>query len=736
MNNDVTRTGNEPAWALAGYSPNLSQTHLIEDRTNAPDADLNLAALVRIIGEWRWLILSAVALGLAGAIILTSLTTPFYRAGATLEANPPSVEILDEQAKARAAAPSSWDFIATQVGLLKSRALAQRVAQDLNLASNDKFVGVGGDPATRLKIATDKVAGGLSVKAPEEGQLISISYVADSPLLAAQIVNGVADSFIKSNLERRYEASSYARNFLERQIAKTRADLERSERQLVGYAQAQGIINTSVGEDGKSAGDTNSLQGESLIALNKALADATARRVAAEGAYRQGVAVGATADVTASTQALRQSRAALEAEYQDKRTLMKPEHPDMLSLRSRIDELNRQIDRETSQASSGHSNTLLADYRGALAAEGALRSRVVALKGSVLDLRGRSIQYTILQRDVDTNRALYDALLQRYKEIGVAGGIGTNLISIVDRGEVPGGPYSPNLLFNILVGLAFGLIGGLAAAVILEFVNDTIKTRDDVRNKLRLACLGAIPKRTGQGSFVEDLKDPTSAVSEAYSAVLASLRFSTDAGAPKTLLITSSRESEGKSSTALALSENFARLGKSVLLVDADLRKPTFKAAASHQGLTKLLTTEEPVRDHVVVTQYENLWLMPCGPIPPNPADLLSTSRFQSILSEASEHFDFVIVDSPPVLGLADAPLLAAACNGTMVVVESGKTRTKAVLAAINRLESSGAYIVGATLTKSVERTSGYGYGYEPYKYGVVGDNRHEILMIPHQTDA
>ena len=336
-------------------------------------------------------------------------------------------------------------------------------------------------------------------------------------------------------MQRRYEASAYARNFLERQIAKTRADLEKSERQLVAYAQAQGIINTSVGEEGKPAGDTNSLQGESLIALNQALAEATARRVAAEGAYRAGIAVGATSDVTASTQVLRQSRAALEAEYQDKRTLMKPDHPDMLSLRSRINELDRQIARETSQASSGRTNTLLAEYRGALAAENALQGRVASLKGSVLDLRGRSIQYTILQREVDTNRSLYDALLQRYKEVGVAGGIGTSPVSIVDRAEVPGGPYKPNLLLNLLLGLGLGLVGGIAAAVALEYLYDTIKTRDDVRHKLGLACLGAIPKTAGQESFIEELKDPRSVVSEAYSAVVASLRFSTEEGLPKTV---------------------------------------------------------------------------------------------------------------------------------------------------------------------------------------------------------
>jgi capsular exopolysaccharide synthesis family protein len=170
-------------------------------------------------------------------------------------------------------------------------------------------------------------------------------------------------------------------------------------------------------------------------------------------------------------------------------------------------------------------------------------------------------------------------------------------------------------------------------------------------------------------------------------------------------------------------------------MIDGYMRKPTFKAANTNQGLTPLLTTDAAVRDHVVMTQYQNLWLMPCGPIPPNPADLLASGRFQSILAEASEHFDLIIVDGPPVLGLADAPSLAAVCNGTLLVVEAGRTRTPAVIGAINRLEASGAYVIGALLTKATERSGSYGYGYQPYRYGL-GKQDHQILMIPHQGDA
>ena len=730
MANDVFLPGDRQSLPEP-IGPARGRLHL-EDRPAGADG-LDLNSLLRIFNEHRKLILAAIILGLIGGLIATLLTPKMYRANVTLEVNAPKVEILSEEAGGERQTTNSWDFIATQVGLLKSRALAERVAQDLNLVSDPAIVGTGGTPAQRLRSAAGLVAGGLSAELPEDGQLIQYSYVSTSPDLAAKVANGIADGFINSSLQRRFDASNYARNFLLQQINKTRRELEKSERQLVAYAQSQGIINTSSGEAGSTTTDASSLQGSSLIALNSALAEATARRVMAEGAYRQAGLAGGSAEANASTAGLRSTIATLEADYQDKLTLLKPDHPDMVALRSRIGELSKQISAEQSRVAGGKSTSLLADFRAAAAAEGALRARVNALRGSVLDLRGRSIQYNILQRDVDTNRGLYDALLQRYKQVGVAGGVGTSPVSIVDRAEVPGGPFKPNLRFNLLVGLALGLLAGLALALLLEFVHDTIKTREDVRSKLRLACLGVIPKRGGSGAIIDELKDVSSAATEAYSAVLTALRFSTESGAPKTLLVTSTMASEGKSSSALALAQNYARRGETVLLIDADLRRPVFKAQSSRQGLTKLLTNDDSIRSHILETQFENLHLLPCGPTPPNPADLLATPRFEAILREATQHFDRVIIDGPPVLGLADATLLATVAGSVAMVVESGRTRTKAARDSLDRLRLGGANVVGVILTKSTEEASEYGY--RLYQYGSVEKSGSDLILISHQPD-
>ncbi len=735
MNKQVAHPTGEPRWLLVQDVSGLDSPA----RQPAADggSDLNLGTLWRIIVDWRWLILGAIAIGLAAAVVVTLLTKPLYRAQATLEFNPPSVQVMEGEDEKQGQQEEVARFLETQYGLLRSKSLAVRVGQDLNLASNEEFVPQEGDRGTREKIAAAKLQDNLDVDPLPNSRLTRISYSAESPVLAAQIVNSFSENFINSNLERRYDASSYARDFLSRQIAKVKADLERTERQVVAYAQAAGIVETGGGggggdEDGQARGGSGSLEGTSLVALNAALAEAQTRRIAAEQRYRQSRSVGTTAEIEQRTSGLRQQVGTLEAEYEEKRTTLKPMHPELVALRSRIESLNRLIGAEAGRAAGGQSNTMLAEYRAAAAQENSLRQRVAQLRGAVQNLRGKSIQYNILQREVDTNRSLYDALLQRYKEIGVAGGIGTNAVSVVDSAEAPGGPYSPNLPMNLAIGLGLGLVGGLGGALALEFINDTIKGPEDLRDKLHIAPLGTTPKLANPNQLTAELEDRSSPLAEAYFSLLTSLRFATDRGAPRTLLVTSTRAGEGKSSTTLALATNFARLGNSVLLIDGDLRKPMFKGS-TQRGLSILLTSDGNLSQHVSRTKVENLWLLTAAAVPPNPAELLASPRLKSILTEAMERFDIVLVDGPPVLGLADAPLLGAACQATLMVVESGKTRTRAALNAISRLKEADSHLVGGLITKFPKQLMGYAYGYEPYRYVADGKSRGRIDLLPAQ---
>ncbi|AQR75549.1 polysaccharide biosynthesis tyrosine autokinase [Sphingomonas sp. LM7] len=723
--NDLEPRGVAAVWPLT-QQPRNQDALLGLNRTEG--SDLNLAALWRIAWTWRWLLLGAVAAGIAGGVIFTLLTTPLYRSEAVIEINPPSVEVMDG-GKAGPVAQNDQAFVQTQSGLLRSRSLAARVVQDLNLASNEALVpDPNADRATRQRIATNLLNANLKVESDERSRLIKISYSSADPQLAAKIVNGFADSYIRTSLERRYQASSYARDFLQKQIGTVRRELETSERQLVAYAQQQGIIRTGAGESATS--DTASLTGTSLVELNKALADAETKRIAAEQAYRESTASSATVEISERTADLRNQRAKLESDYREKATIFRPDYPELQSLKARITAIDEAIRTEAGSVRAGQSGTRRADYQAALSTENTLRSRVEQLRGQVLDLRGRSIQYTILQRDVDTNRSLYEALLQRYKEIGVAGGVGVSNASVVDRGDVPSSPYKPNLMVNLLLGMLIGAGIGLGTALAVEFINDTIKTPDDVRDDLELAFLGGIPVSKGKRP-TEALREANSPISEAYFSAAMSLQFTTDGGVPRVLLVTSTRPAEGKSTSTWALAQHFARLGRRVLLIDADMRKPAFVTGREKEdGLSNLLTTHDLLNNHVQQTDVEGLWLLPCGPIPPNPAELLSSPRLRAILAEATSAFDMVVIDGPPILGLADSPLLSTVCQATLMVVEAGKTRTRAAVEALNRIRSSGGNVVGALLTRYRHEATGYGYNYEAYSYRSVENRNREIRAI------
>jgi capsular exopolysaccharide synthesis family protein len=399
----------------------------------------------------------------------------------------------------------------------------------------------------------------------------------------------------------------------------------------------------------------------------------------------------------------------------------------MVQRKARLDEMDRQIEAQVSSIRDSLRN----QYQIALNRENDLKRRVSGLTSAVLSERGRSIQYNILERELDTSRTLYDGLLQRYKEIGVAGGVGTNNVSVVDT-ALPGYRVKPEPRRNLTLGLLFGAAVGVGLALLREFMDDTIKVPEDIQEKLGLPVLGGIPSLPAGVSTKVALADPRSALSEAYYSVRTALQFSAAEGLPKSLLITSARPTEGKTTTALALARNFARLGGSVLLIDCDLRNPSLHRELGEEratgltnylvGASELAPLLQPIEDH--------LTFLPAGPLAPNPAELLSGKMIKALLEETTAQFDLVLFDGPPVLGLADAPQLASQIGGTVLVIEAGKTRRSLANAALRRLRGAHAHMLGGLLTKFSAKHAGYGYGYG-YQYAYDYGTRPDKIVGP-----
>ncbi len=708
--------------SISPFAPgvNLPSTGLRDLVVAAPAAStqghVSIGEIWRVIRKWWWLIAGIVVACVLAAFAISMMIEPVYRASTTLEVNREGIQPV-QMGELQPLQIQDREFLNTQAGLLQSRQLAERVARSLNLANDPAFINQELDPRARASVATSLVARSMKVAPIRDSRLLSLTVEHTNPELAARIANSFTETFIRSSLERRFEANSYARNFLEQRLAQTRRRLEDTERQLVAYAQRQGIVTMNVDSgSGQGGRSEQPIDAASLAAVNQSLQQARTDRIAAEQRFRQAQANRTTTEVLANptVQALTSQRAQLQAQYQQQLGIFQPEYPQMVQLRAQIAALDNSIAQQTRNVSS----SLRSELSAAQARENALSARVESLKSGLLNLRQRSIQYTILQREVDTNRALYDTLLQRYREVGVAGGVGQNIISVVDRAEVPGGPFKPNLPLNILIGLMAGLVLGFSSAFALEWMDDTIKTPDDLTSKLQLAPLGVIPVAPKTDAPTDNLDDARSQISEAYQSVRTALQFSTEHGVPKILLITSTRAGEGKSTSALSIAHAIATLNSTVLLIDADLRKPTFRGPSSQaSGLSSLLAGSDDLEACIHGTSRENLFLLPAGKIPPNPAELLANGRLAWLFDRVQGMFDYVVVDGPPVLGLADAPLLASRCEGTMMVFEAGLIRRAAAVNSLNRLRSVGANMMGGVLTKFSATRSGYGYGYG-YGYG------------------
>lgn len=720
--------------AIPAAGPVVTDTRGVEaDRIPA------IRQYLRIALRWRYVIIGVTAACALLGLIATLLMTPKYTAETTVEISREASKVTDFQGVEREASVADQEFYQTQYGLLRSRSLSERVATQLRLIDDASFFelfGVSSDEpafqqvngrypasgrAERRRVAGEVLLKNLQVAPARLSRLVDVRFTSPSAAFSARVADAWAENFIQTNLERKIQATSYGRNLLQGQLAQLKERLDASQRQLVAYASAQRIINLPAqgGGDGRGATSERPIVADDLAALNAALSQATADRIQAEARHQQAGRAGASTEAlrNVAINNLRERRAQLAADYQRLMTQFEPGYPAARAIQSQIDQLDRSIGREESRVSG----SLLADYREAQERERALGARVEELKNSFLDQRRRSVQYNIYQQEVDANRALYDGLLQRFKEIGVAGGVGVNNVAIVDAADVPQEPSSPRLLLNLAIAILAGLGLGSALAFALEQIDEAIADPAEVERRLGLPLLGSVPK-LDSGTPKEALLDRKSDLFDAYLAVQTNLAFTTEHGVPRSFAVTSTRPAEGKSTTSLALATTLARAQRKVILVDGDMRSPSVHhlGGVDHdRGLSNFLSGQDEIDTLTFPMSDLGFTAMSAGPIPPNAAELLTGNRLSLLIDRLLETYDHVVIDSPPVMGLADAPLIASRVEGVIYAVESHGIRSSMVKTALGRLASANARVIGGVLTKFEARKAHYGYGYDyGYNYG------------------
>lgn len=686
-----------------------------------------------ILKRRKWLIAIVVVAMVMLALIATLLMKPVYTATTRLEISREQKNVTNVAGVDSDKLGRDLEFYQTQYSLLEARSLAERVTRRLRLDSADSFwLAHGIDPESlednlqsstapagrreaRQKAAVDVLLSHLEISPIRGSSLVDINYSSSSPEMSARIANAWAAEFVAQNIARKFDSTADARAFLERRLAELRSKVEQSERDLVTYAAANNIVSLS-GDRNSTTGQTSerTLTGETLEALNTALTQAIAARVTAEAKTRQGVEAGDLNNPTLSE--LRQRRATVSADYAKLMVQFEKGYPEAQALESQRRELDRQISREQAAVRNGY----VQEYRAALERENVLRNRVAELSGNLNDQRRASIQYNIYQREADTNKQLYDGLLQRYKEIGVAG-VSANNIAVIDSAEPPSRPSSPNLPINLAAALLLGAVAAIGLVFILEQTDEGLSDPTRLHDLLGIPLLGSVPLAPVDASVADEINDPKSETAEAYLAVRTSLAFTTDHGVPRSIMVVSTQPAEGKSTSAIALATVLQRLGKRVVLVDGDLRNPslhkTFGLTRS-EGVTNFLAGAEDYK-HLMIPLPSGVSFLPAGPSVPSAAELLSSDRMYMLVRELERDFDHVVVDSSPVLGLADAPLLSRTVEGVIFIVQAGGVPVRGLNTSLARLRAANAPLIGAILTKFENRRAAYGYGYGyGYRYG------------------
>lgn len=688
-----------------------------------------------------WLIVAIIFTFLVASAIITFLTTPKYTAQTSIEISDQTDQVLGQQFDENQQNDINTNldverFLNTQLNILKSRTLADRVAQKLNLYTDPRFFNamqVDQDSFANQTLLHDGVAqllaDNLDISLPDDSSVAVIRFTSTDAQMSAKIANAFASEFIQSNLQRKFDSSSYARDFVQQQLEEARARLEQSENNLNAYARSAGLIRARDPNSGSSEGSSNSVAGansmttSSLLQVNEAANDAQAKLIAAQARWNaeraQPLLSSPAALASPTVQQLLQIRSNLQAQLDTARDRYLDNHPTVLSLESQLKNANDQLVKAATEAR----NAVRTDLVSAETTASELKAQVAALEGATLQEQDRSVRYNTLAREADTNRSIYDGLLQRYRELNASAGITASNVSVVDQAQTPTTASSPHPMLNLTIAL---LIGAFAAGIIVflkDQLDDRIRIPEEVEQKVGLSLVGVIPDAKGEDP-IEALADPKSIVSESYSALRSSLLYSTRDGLPRIMLVTSAQASEGKSTTSYAIARSMAQVGKRALLIDGDLRRPSvhrLAGLANTVGLSSILIGEKGIEQAIAQSAVENLFVLPSGPLPPSPAELLLSPRLVEFLNFVRDSFDVIIIDSAPVLGLADSPGLSALADGVLLVVEANRGRGGQLKAAVRRLRMMEPTILGVVLTKFNPEAAGNAYStyyqYDYYQY-------------------
>lgn len=671
-------------------------------------------AMAMIVRRQRVIMFMTMALCVLGGVFYILFSTPDYRATASVEVEDVPAGAAGLPNSVRATGPGDTEtLMQTQVDVLRSRALAQDVAKDLALVGSATFwQGMdarrptqGAGSLNQRQVETERVVqqlqDNLDVSLPGRSRVLAIGFTSADPVLSARIADSYAGALIRADLKRGFESGVQARRFLLGELEGARLDLERGERDLASYAARFG--QPVDGKSGDVPADSNSLDTR-LAQLNGFRAQAVSERIAAQKKWESARAANATAlpEVlgNGAMQTLMARRAEARAALIEQRQFRKDAHPEIREARAQLAAMDDQIDTMADTIRS----SVKAQYDVAVKGEKQIDKEIGTLEKDALAGRGRDVQLGIMERQVDTYRALHDSLLQRYRDMASEAGFQAGRIQPLDRAAVPTRPTSPNIGSTMVLASLGGLLLGLLLVAARHIFDDAVTSVETLAERVDLPLLGAVPLGVEEDQAARDA---------AFGPIAASLLLASVDGLPRSILVTSAQSDEGKSTSVHALAVALARMGKRVLVIDADMRRPMqhrlFRLAPG-KGISEVMTGQVPARDAIMQTGEPGLSLLPCGAIPPNPAELLATRTLDSLLAELQADHDTILVDAPPILGLSDAPLIGAKVQATVLVVESGRNHHGGLRVAADRLRRAGGMAIGAILTKQALRSGVYDY--------------------------